>query len=103
MNLDNGDDARVKIEIQKTLFSIRQLTLNIKDELRSINEFIQQLGTTVDSTNETLTTVVQELGGSSRIEEAASNETDNEFHLNSQNSQNYADFQEKIAAYLNDI
>ncbi|XP_076291841.1 uncharacterized protein LOC143214534 [Lasioglossum baleicum] len=94
-------DAHVKIEIQKTLFSIKQLTSNIKNELGVINEFVKQLGITVDSTNKTLTSVAVDMG--LHVEEDASNGTDNEFHLNLRNSQNSAELQEKITAYLNNV
>ncbi|XP_076647886.1 uncharacterized protein LOC143356248 [Halictus rubicundus] len=95
-------DLDVKIEIQKTLFSIKQLTSNIKDELGVINGFVKQLGITVDSANKTLTTIAEDMG--LNVEESESNGTEvNEFHLDLTNSQNSAELQEKIMAYLNNV
>ncbi|XP_078047300.1 uncharacterized protein LOC144475357 [Augochlora pura] len=95
-------DLYIKIEIQKTLFSIQQLTSNIKDELGSINEFVNELGVTVDTTIENLTTVAKDMG--INVEEVLSDgNEDNESLSNLRNLQNSKELQEKIMAYLDNM
>ncbi|XP_076375247.1 uncharacterized protein LOC117229725 [Megalopta genalis] len=95
------EDLHIKIEIQKTLFTIQQLTSNIKNELGVINEFVNQLGITVDNTIEKMTTVAEDMG--INVEVLCNGNEENESLLNLRNLQNSTELQEKIMAYLDNM
>ena len=106
MKPDERTGSDVKVEIQRTLRSINQLTLKIKNELGVINELLKengQLHTAVINANKTLTTVAQTMDVD--VENVLSNneEEDNLTNLKQTNLKNPLSsvaFQQRIIACL---
>ncbi|KAK9301246.1 hypothetical protein QLX08_006327 [Tetragonisca angustula] len=98
-------DFDIKIEIQKTLMSIKDITLKIKNELNIINELAKkdgQLHTAVIDASKTLTTVAKDMDID--VENVLSNnEGENESQFNVRNILSSAAFQEKILTCLNNM
>ncbi|XP_076223411.1 uncharacterized protein LOC143174486 [Nomia melanderi] len=100
MKSDNVNESHIQVEIQKTLHSIKQSISDIKDELNVINEFINQLGTTVIDTNKKLTITAEDM--EINVAEVLNNkEKESELQLNLRNPLSSTEFQEKILACLN--
>ncbi|XP_033357240.1 uncharacterized protein LOC117237415 [Bombus vosnesenskii] len=102
--MDSGD-IDVKVEIQKTLISLNEITLKIKNELNIINDLVKkdgQLHTAVVDANKTLTVVAQDMG--INVKNILSNEkSENESQFNLRDIISSAAFQEKILACLNNM
>ena len=102
---ENDKESDVKVEIQKTLMSINQLTLKIKNELGEINELIRengQLHTAVINANKTLTTVAETMHVDVKNVLSNNEEGDN-LPTNLKNPLSSAAFQERIIACLSNI
>ncbi|XP_017888325.1 uncharacterized protein LOC108629891 [Ceratina calcarata] len=101
------DESNMKVEIQKALISIYNLTSNIKSELEMINDYTRrdgQLRTAVLQANETLSTVARD----ANIDVKSvlcddDNDDDDETQSDSRNSLSSAMFQQNILALLNDM
>ncbi|KOX79839.1 hypothetical protein WN51_11450 [Melipona quadrifasciata] len=95
-------DFDIKIEIQKTLMSIKDITLKIKNELNIINELAKrdgQLHKAVVDASETLSTVAKDMNID--VENVLNNEAENESQFNVRDILSSAAFQEKILTCLN--
>lgn len=101
MKPDERTGSDVKVEIQRTLMSINQLTLKIKNELGVINELLKengQLHTAVINANKTLTTVAQTMDVD--VENVLSNNEEEDNLTNIKNPLFSVAFQERIIACL---
>lgn len=98
-----SDGSEIKLEIQKTLISIHEMTLKIKNELDTINGLINkdgQLYAAVVDANKTLTTTAKTMD--INVENILSNDdSENELQFNLGNMLSAASLQEKISACLN--
>ncbi|KAK1125689.1 hypothetical protein K0M31_005238 [Melipona bicolor] len=95
-------DFDIKIEIQKTLMSIKDITLKIKNELNIINELAKkdgQLHKAVVDASETLSTVAKDMNID--VKNVLNNEAENESQFNVRDILSSAAFQEKILTCLN--
>lgn len=95
-------DFDIKVEIQKTLISIKDMTLKIKNELNIINELAKkdgQLHKAVVDASETLSTVAKDMNID--VENVLNNEAENESQFSVRDILSSAAFQEKILTCLN--
>ncbi|XP_017761437.1 PREDICTED: uncharacterized protein LOC108551700 [Eufriesea mexicana] len=105
MNSNESYEPDIKIEIQKTLFSINGMTSKIKNELNVINDLVKkngQLHTAVVDANEILTTVAKNMDIDVK-NVLSDNENGNTLQFNLRNAVSSADFQEKILTCLNNM
>ncbi|CAK9814687.1 hypothetical protein ANTPLA_LOCUS8301 [Anthophora plagiata] len=103
MNMASHDYTEIKIEIQKTLISINNVSMKIKNELDTIKELVKthgQLHTAMFDAKEILTTVALKMN--INVDDILQNvDNENELEVNLKNVLSAADFQEKILTCLN--
>ncbi|KAG6798294.1 hypothetical protein HZU73_06448 [Apis mellifera caucasica] len=101
---DEYREIDIKIEIQKTLISINNTTLKIKNELDIINDLVKkngQLHIAVIDANKTLTTIAQNMDiNINNILNNDESESELQFNLNNLSS---AAFKEKLLEYSNNM
>lgn len=110
MKSHEKNESNLKIEIQKTLISIYNLTSNIKSELEVIKDYTRkdgQLRTAILEANETLTAVAQDANiDIKRILNSNKDDNENEESESQPNLRSILtpiEYEEKILSLLNDM